>query len=155
MREDNPITYHFMRKLGAGSTSKWESTVVISWKDRKYLPTYLEEDGKSFHDQQKKDRELICPAGAMTLCKIVSDTTHLKQKDFEKVSPKWYNPWGEVYFIAKYKVKVNIEVADILFEVWFDDRKLSKDQRIDVRWKEGAEESRPVDSNNAKDIFWK
>ena len=90
----------------------------------------------------------------MTLCKIVSDTSHLKLKNFEKVAP-WYNPWGEAYYIAKYEVKVNIEVADILFEVWCDGRKLSRDQRIDVQWKKGAEMSRPADSNTAKDIFWK
>lgn len=91
----------------------------------------------------------------MTLCTIVSDTSHLKLKDFEKFNPAWYNPWGEPYYLAKYEVKVLIEVADILFEVWCDGRKLSKDQRIDVQWKKGAEKSRPVGSNNAKDIFWK
>lgn len=89
----------------------------------------------------------------MTLCKIVSDTSHLKLKDFEKVAPRWYNPWGEEYYIAKYKVRVIIEVADILFEVWCNGRKLSKDQRIDVRWKKGAEKSRPVGSSKSKDIF--
>lgn len=89
----------------------------------------------------------------MTLCKIVSDTSDLKLKDFEKVMPQWYNPWGEEYYLAKYEVKVIIEVADILFEVWCDGKKLSKDQRIEVQWKKGAEMSRPADSSHAKDIF--
>lgn len=135
--EDEPISYNFMRKLSADAKLKkghWESTVVISWNDLEYLPISLEDD-------------------AMTLCKIVSDTSHLKLKDFEKVAPRWYNPWGEEYYIAKYKVRVIIEVADILFEVWCNGRKLSKDQRIDVRWKKGAEKSRPVGSSKSKDIF--
>ena len=88
----------------------------------------------------------------MTLCTIVFDTSDLELRDFEKVAP-WYNPWGEAYFVAKYEVKVIIEVANILFEVWCNGAKLSKDQPIQVRWKEGAEMARPVEVGKAKDTY--
>ena len=125
-----------MRKVSPDddlSRSHWTSRVVICWKDRDYLPKALNED-------------------TPRLCNIVSDTSHLKMKDFEKIAP-WYNPWGHAYYIAKYKVKVIIEVADILFEVWCNGFKLSEDQRIDVQWKEGAESGRPTDTGRAKDIL--
>lgn len=59
--------------------------------------------------------------------------------------------------MALYEVKVNIEVADILFEVWCNGIKLSEDQRIQVQWKEGAEAGRPLDvvrgEGRARDIY--
>lgn len=62
------------------------------------------------------------------------------------------------FLVAKYKVQVNIEVADILFEVWCNDIKLSEDQRIQMEWKEGAEVGRPVQDldrrgGRARDIW--
>lgn len=53
MSEDDPKTYHFMRKIGADSRLKknhWESTVVISWKDLEYLPTSLDHGTQPFQN---------------------------------------------------------------------------------------------------------
>ncbi|KAL9612600.1 MAG: hypothetical protein Q9167_002806 [Letrouitia subvulpina] len=125
--EDQPISYNFKRKLSPDTDLRhdhWTSTVVISWKDRAYLPRALGDD-------------------ARTLCTIKSDTSSLRLGDFEKVG-FMYNLWGVKFLVAKYKVQVNIDVADILFEVWCNDVKLSEDQRIQVQWKEGAEVGRPV-----------
>ncbi|KAL9002314.1 MAG: hypothetical protein Q9188_004752 [Gyalolechia gomerana] len=125
--EDNPISYNFKRKLSPNTNlrrSDWESTVVISWKDRAYLPKALGDE-------------------AAQLCTIKSDPSDLRLDDFEKVG-YFYNLVGVKFLVAKYKVQVNIEVADILFEVWCNDIKLSKDQRIQVQWKEGAEVGRPL-----------
>lgn len=41
---DNPISYDFKRKLSPQTNLRrdhWKSTVVISWKDRAYLPKAL------------------------------------------------------------------------------------------------------------------
>ncbi|KAL8744638.1 MAG: hypothetical protein Q9190_003143 [Brigantiaea leucoxantha] len=133
--KDRPISYNFMRKLSPDTKlhrGQWTSTVVISWKDRAYLPKALSDE-------------------AMTLCTIKSNTSDLRMEDFEKVGHRF--PWSSKFYIAKYKVQVNIEVANILFEVWCNDFKLSEDQRIHVQWKEGAEMSRPLDSGNARDIW--
>ena len=48
--KDRPISYNFMRKLSPDTKlhrGQWTSTVVISWKDRAYLPKALS-DGKPF-----------------------------------------------------------------------------------------------------------
>ncbi|KAI4203188.1 MAG: hypothetical protein LQ350_002064 [Teloschistes chrysophthalmus] len=137
---DNPISYDFKRKLSPQTNLRrdhWKSTVVISWKDRAYLPKALGDE-------------------ANQLCIIKSDTSDLHLKDFEKVGYLG-NLVGTKFLVAHYKVKVNIEVADILFEVWCNDIKLSEDQRIQVQWKEGAEAGRPLDvirnEGRARDIY--
>jgi hypothetical protein len=38
------------------------------------------------------------------------------------------------YFRIEYSVRVLIGPADIRFELWFDDQKLSRDQSIKVEW---------------------
>ncbi|KAL8934105.1 MAG: hypothetical protein Q9216_006076 [Gyalolechia sp. 2 TL-2023] len=139
--EDNPISYDFKRKLSPDTNlrrSHWESTVVISWKDRAYLPKALGDE-------------------AAQLCVIKSNPSDLRLDDFEKVG-YFYNLVGVKFLVAKYKVQVNIEVADILFEVWCNDLKLSEDQRIQVQWKEGAEVGRPLEEGErmeerARDIW--
>ncbi|KAI4162215.1 MAG: hypothetical protein LQ342_004235 [Letrouitia transgressa] len=139
--EDQPISYNFKRKLSPDTDLRrdhWTSTVVISWKDRAFLPRALGD-------------------GSATLCTIKSDTSSLRIENFEKVG-YWFNSWGVKFLVAKYKVQVNIEVADILFEVWCNDIKLSEDQRIQMEWKEGAEVGRPVQDldrrgGRARDIW--
>ncbi|KAI4149174.1 MAG: hypothetical protein L6R39_002587, partial [Caloplaca ligustica] len=92
------------------------------------------------------------------LCTIKSNTSDLRTDDFEKVG-YLFNLVGVKFLVAKYKVQVHIEVADILFEVWCNDIKLSEDQRIQVQWKEGAEVGRPLGEElegsvgRAKDIW--
>ena len=117
-----------MRKLSPNDDLKtyhWESTVVICWKDRPYRPKALNGD-------------------TPVLCKIVSNSSKLKLEDFERVPPTLWS-WSKAYFKAKYELKVIINVADILFEVWCHGLKLSEDRRIKVQWKEGAKLSRPLD----------
>ena len=101
----------------------------MSWKPRRYLP-------EAFNEEDTP-----------VLCKIVSDTSQLNIDRFEKVG----NIFRTAYLVAKYKVKVNIEVADILFEVWCQGMKLSQDQRIRVQWMEGAEVPRPLNAGRARD----
>ncbi|KAL8726553.1 MAG: hypothetical protein Q9181_006007 [Wetmoreana brouardii] len=98
--EDNRVSYNFKRKLSPDTNLRhdhWKSTVVRSWKDRAYLPKALGDE-------------------APPLCTIKSDTSALRLENFEKVG-YLYNTIGVKFLVAKYKVQVNIEVADILFEV--------------------------------------
>ncbi|KAL8831954.1 MAG: hypothetical protein Q9170_005080, partial [Blastenia crenularia] len=128
--EDNPISYDFKRKLSPDTKLRhnhWESNVVISWKDRAYLPI-ARGDGMSppySHPNPnpppfapKKPTDTSSPTiEAPQLCTIKSNTSALRVDDFEKVG-YLYNLIGVKFLVAKYKVVVNIEVADILFEVW-------------------------------------
>ena len=126
-----------MRKISPSDDLKrdhWESTVVICWKDPEYLP-----------DSYNK-------VDTPVLCKIKSNTSRLNKDDFKKVAPP-SNFWRTQYYVAQYKVIVNIEVAAILFEVWCNKMKLSHDQRISVQWGKGAEMPRPIDVGKVRDQF--
>lgn len=154
--EDKIISYDFKRKLSPDINlrhSHWESTVVLSWKDRAYLPKALGDGeyykiicGLSLSTLFYKETLLnltFSPLDVTILCTIKSNPSDLQLEDFEKVG-YFFNTVGVKFLVAKYKVQVNIEVADILFEVWCNDIKLSEDQRIQVEWKEGAEVGRPL-----------
>ncbi|KAL9120571.1 MAG: hypothetical protein Q9187_002873 [Circinaria calcarea] len=135
LSENTHKSYNFMRKISPSDklqNGQWKSTVVISWKDVDYLPKALGD-------------------GAKILCTIKSDTSHLKLRDLEKV-PEWHY-LRTAYFVARYEIRVIIEVANILFEVWYDGRKISKDQLIDIKWMEGAETSRRLEEGSTKDIL--
>ena len=156
MSDGKRIKYDFMRKLSPNTKlhkDHWESTVVISWKDRAYLPKALG-DGKNSCCYKQLSRApanslilagtLTSTAEAVTLCTLHSDTSGLELRNFDKVSSPWLLGWGAKYFEAHYKVVVVIEVANILFEVWCNGRKLSKDEPIQVQWKEGAKMSKDI-----------
>jgi hypothetical protein len=67
------------------------------------------------------------------LCEIQSDLSTADAKKFiEKNKHFW--KLGKHYFRLEYQVKVLIGPADIRFELWFDNQKLSKDQAIRVEW---------------------
>jgi hypothetical protein len=67
------------------------------------------------------------------LCEISSD---LSSADERKFVEKNKNFWStkKHYFRIEYSVRVLIGPADINFELWFDDQKLSRDQSIKVEW---------------------
>ncbi|KAL9601205.1 MAG: hypothetical protein Q9219_002705 [cf. Caloplaca sp. 3 TL-2023] len=166
--DENVISYDFKRKLSPDTNLRrdhWKSKVVISWKDRAYLPRTLGEGTSPLPltiptippiSQLKQPYPKTSP-DAQLLCTIKSNPSDLRLDDFEKVG-YFYNLVGTKFLVAKYKVQVNIEVADILFEVWCNDVKLSEDQRIQVQWKEGAEVGRPLEQvdregGRARDIW--
>jgi hypothetical protein len=67
------------------------------------------------------------------LCEIQSDLSAADAKKFVETNKHFWK-LGKHYFKLEYQVKVLIGPADIRFELWFDDGKLSKDQPIRVEW---------------------
>lgn len=67
------------------------------------------------------------------LCEIRSD---LSSADEKKFIEKNRNFWSlkKHYLRIEYAVRVLIGPADIRFELWFDNQKLSRDQSIKVEW---------------------
>ncbi|KAL8822328.1 MAG: hypothetical protein Q9191_006937 [Dirinaria sp. TL-2023a] len=133
---DTHKSHEFKRKFLPNELPQdhhWKSTVVISWRDLKYRPKRLDD-------------------GVKKLCTLTSDTSSLDARDFQNIAP-WYNPWGVAYHVAYYEIRVNFEVGKLLFEVWCNGAKLSKDQPIHVRWDEGAELAKPENVGRAKDTF--
>jgi hypothetical protein len=67
------------------------------------------------------------------MCEISSD---LSSADERKFVEKNKNFWSmkKHYFRIEYSVRVLIGPADIRFELWFNDQKLSRDQSIKVEW---------------------
>jgi hypothetical protein len=67
------------------------------------------------------------------LCEISSDLSAADEKKFVE---KNKNFWAmkKHYFKIEYSVQVLIGPADIRFELWFDDQKLSCDQAIKAEW---------------------
>jgi len=67
------------------------------------------------------------------LCEINSDLSTASEKRFTEKN-KYFWSLGKHYFKVEYQVRVLIGPADIRFELWFDNQKLSRDQSIKVEW---------------------
>jgi hypothetical protein len=67
------------------------------------------------------------------LCEIQSDLSTADEKRFVEKNKRFWS-LGKHYFKVEYEVKVLIGPADIRFELWFDNQKLSRDQSIKVDW---------------------
>lgn len=67
------------------------------------------------------------------LCEIQSDLTAADERRFVEKNKRFWS-LGKHYLKVEYQVKVLIGPADIKFELWFDNQKLSRDQSIKVDW---------------------
>lgn len=67
------------------------------------------------------------------LCEISSDLSSVDEKKFTEKNRRFWS-LGKHYFKVEYQVRVLIGPADIRFELWFDNQKLSRDQSITVDW---------------------
>lgn len=67
------------------------------------------------------------------LCEISSDLSSADEKKFTEKNKRFWS-LGRHYFKVEYQVRVLIGTADIRFELWFDDQKLSRDHSIRVDW---------------------
>ena len=67
------------------------------------------------------------------LCEISSDLSSADEKKFTEKNKRFWS-LGKHYFKVEYQVRVIIGPADIRFELWFDNQKLSRDQSIRVDW---------------------
>jgi hypothetical protein len=67
------------------------------------------------------------------LCEINSDLSSADEKKFVEKNKSFWST-KKHYFRIEYSVRVLIGPADIRFELWFDNQKLSRDQSIKVEW---------------------
>jgi hypothetical protein len=67
------------------------------------------------------------------VCKLYSDFSTLPLAEFKLKNRHLWNT-GKKYHRLSYIVKVKLGPADICFELWYDDKKLSNDQAIKVEW---------------------
>ncbi|KAF2746172.1 hypothetical protein M011DRAFT_469029 [Sporormia fimetaria CBS 119925] len=112
---DKPIIHNFVKKISPGDPRKAFPTIVIeSNMEAPMLP-----------DQMNHETRI--------LCEIQSDLTSADDKKFVEKNKRFWS-LGKHYLKVEYQVKVLIGPADIRFELWFDNQKLSRDQSIKVDW---------------------
>ncbi|PSN75303.1 hypothetical protein BS50DRAFT_567996 [Corynespora cassiicola Philippines] len=112
---DKPIVHSFVKKLSPGDPRRaFPTSVIESALDAQYLP-----------DQMTADTRI--------LCEISSDLSAADEKKFTEKNKRFWS-LGKHYFRVEYQVKVLIGPADIRFELWFDNQKLSRDRSIKVEW---------------------
>ena len=67
------------------------------------------------------------------LCEINSDLSAADERKFQEKNRHFWSIQKH-YLRIEYSVRVLIGPADIRFELWFDDQKLSRDESIRVEW---------------------
>ncbi|KAF2865830.1 hypothetical protein BDV95DRAFT_632187 [Massariosphaeria phaeospora] len=106
---DKPIIHNFIKKVSPGDPRRaFPTSVIESSIDARYLPDQMTQ-GKS---------SLISTAD---------------EKKFTERNKRFWS-LGKHYFKVEYQVRVLIGPADIRFELWFNNMKLSRDQSIQVEW---------------------
>lgn len=73
-----------------------------------------------------------CP-DTRILCEISSDLSAADEKKFIEKNKHFWS-LQKHYLRIEYTVRVLIGPADIRFELWFNDQKLSRDESIRVQW---------------------
>ncbi|KAF2649169.1 hypothetical protein K491DRAFT_708324 [Lophiostoma macrostomum CBS 122681] len=112
---DTPIIHNFIKKVAPGDPRRaFPTSVVESGLDSFRLP-----------DQMTHDTRI--------LCEIQSDLTTADESKFVEKNRRFWS-LGKHYLKVEYQVRVLIGPADIRFELWFDNQKLSRDQSIKVDW---------------------
>ena len=115
MSVDKPIIHNFIKKVTPADPRRAFPTSVIECNlDAPYLP-----------DQMNHETRV--------LCEVSSDLSSADEKKFTEKNKRFWS-LGKHYFKVEYQVRVLIGPADIRFELWFDNQKLSRDQSIRVEW---------------------
>ncbi|KAL8719782.1 MAG: hypothetical protein Q9225_003243 [Loekoesia sp. 1 TL-2023] len=91
------------------------TSIVESYADEQFLPHYMG------------------VGDAHILCEIESDLSTADETKFKEKNKRFWS-LGKHYFKVDYEVKVLIGPADVRFELWFNNQKLSRDQPIKVEW---------------------
>lgn len=115
MSVDKPIVHNFIKKVTPGDPRRAFPTSVIE----------CNLDAPDLPDQMNQ--------ATRVLCEISSDLSSADEKKFTEKNKRFWS-LGKHYFKVEYQVRVIIGPADIRFELWFDNQKLSRDQSIRVDW---------------------
>jgi hypothetical protein len=149
---DYPIVRTFTRKCPPASPynpnpQRVFPTAVISCElDKENLPLVMN-SGTSYFFQYPSSPSLyhpiqstpICHAtnnlilACRTICEIKSDFSSLPLALFKLKNRHWWNK-GQKYHRIEYCVKVVLGPADVRFELWYNGRRLSEDNSIQVEW---------------------
>ncbi|KAH7396128.1 hypothetical protein BKA66DRAFT_484908 [Pyrenochaeta sp. MPI-SDFR-AT-0127] len=112
---DNPIQHNFVKKVDPGDPRRAFPTTVIECNlEAGMLP-----------DQMNQHTRI--------LCEISSDLSAADEKKFIEKNKHFWS-LQKHYLRIEYSVRVLIGPADIRFELWFNDQKLSRDESIKVEW---------------------
>jgi hypothetical protein len=134
---DQPIVHRFVKKVSPGDPRKnFPTNVVESDLESMALPDQM-------NQRKCHGVVLVCNGpDRMTanvwpdtriLCEITSDLSSANEKRFIEKNKNFWST-KKHYFRIEYSIRVLIGPADIRFELWFDDQKLSRDQSIKVEW---------------------
>ncbi|KAH4044589.1 hypothetical protein HBI25_174490 [Parastagonospora nodorum] len=136
---DQPITHTFVKKISPGDPrNAFPTSVIESSLAATALP-----------DQMNQHTRI--------LCEIRSDLSAADEKKFVEKNKNFWS-MKKHYLRIEYSVRVLIGPADIRFELWFDDQKLSRDQSIRVEWTPTqaplmeAGKATPMDMSNREPI---
>jgi hypothetical protein len=112
---DMPIVHNFVKKVSPGDPRRaFPTSVVQSNLEAWQLP-----------EQMTQDTRL--------LCSISSNLSPISEQRFTEKNKRFWS-LGKHYFKVEYQVRVLVGPADIRFELWFNNQKLSKDTSIRVDW---------------------
>ncbi|KAF2851970.1 hypothetical protein T440DRAFT_447442 [Plenodomus tracheiphilus IPT5] len=112
---DRPIVHNFVKKVDPGDPRKAFPTTVIE----------CDVDAAKLPDQMNHHTRI--------LCEISSDLSAADEKKFVERNRHFWS-LQKHYLRIEYSVRVLIGPADIKFELWFNDQKLSRDKSIRVEW---------------------
>ncbi|KAF2125577.1 hypothetical protein P153DRAFT_400379 [Dothidotthia symphoricarpi CBS 119687] len=112
---DSPIVHRFVKNIDHGDPRRaFPTSVIESDLDANELP-----------DQMNRSTRI--------LCEISSDLSTADERRFVEKNKHFWS-LKKHYFRIEYAIRVLIGPADIRFELWFNDQKLSRDQSIRVDW---------------------
>lgn len=114
---DKPIIHEFIKRVAPGDPRRAFPTSVIECNlDAAHLPAQMNRDSR-------------------VLCEISSDLSTADEKKFTEKNKRFWS-LGKHYFRVEYQIRVIIGPADLRFELWFDNQKLSRDHSIVVDCKQ-------------------
>jgi len=133
---DQPIVHRFIKKVSPGDPRRAFPTSVVECSlESGRLPEQMNESKypRPSHQFARKRKRLTKASDTRFLCEISSDLSSADEKKFIEKNKNFWS-MKKHYFRIEYSVRVLIGPADIRFELWFDDQKLSRDQSIKVEW---------------------
>jgi hypothetical protein len=131
---DKPIEHNFIKKIDPGDPRRaFPTTVIESDLDAAMLPDQMNQCMCIKAGPLHSISLLTAFVDTRILCEINSDLSAADEKRFQERNRHFWS-LQKHYLRIEYSVRVLIGPADIRFELWFDDQKLSRDESIRVEW---------------------
>jgi hypothetical protein len=131
---DKPIEHNFIKKVDPGDPRRaFPTTVVESDLEAAMLPDQMNQCMHAELYPLRSCRLLTALVDTRILCEISSDLSAADERKFQERNKHFWS-LQKHYLRIEYSVRVLIGPADIRFELWFNDQKLSRDESIRVEW---------------------